>query len=141
VDIKDIVVDKALHPGSKADPGTCRDSNTHDTRNDGKVAGSKTAKGINAGARTRLCPGPSLGDEDGGWLRPVSPKEWALAQRKDAVLGKLIALKIKYGANKVPKAVLAGLNADARHCCMKMWPSITFVNGVLCRVSKVSKCC
>jgi hypothetical protein len=130
------VAKRSKQPGGSSLPDPAADSKRHDTRKSVEFRDSKTATEYNCQQRHAINPGPATGDDDSSWIKPVTPKEWSLAQKNDAVLGKLVDLKIEFGANKIPKSVLSTLSANTRHYCKKLWPSITIVNGVLCLVKR-----
>jgi hypothetical protein len=110
--------EKQPQPGGSSMLGAAGGSKRQDTRKNTRIGveviEKGAATGYNCQGRNGINPGRAAEDDDSNWIKPVTPKEWALAQKDDCVLGKLVDLKIEFGSKKIPKAVLSTLSANTR---------------------------
>ena len=63
------------------------------------------------------------------------PTSWADGQKDDEVLGRLVKLKREFGVGAVSQAVAQTLPAAVRKYCTRLWRTLQFRDGVLCRVT------
>ena len=78
-------------------------------------------------------------NDRGPWVEGAMPTSWADAQAEDEVLGQLVKLKTEFGVGAVSKKLVPTLPVAVRKYCTRLWRSLQFRDGVLCRVEAAQR--
>ena len=72
---------------------------------------------------------------EGAWTARIPTTTWIEAQKEDTVIGEVIQAKLDHGDRNIAARTKRLMSSAARRYSGKIWQSIQFVDGVLCRVT------